>query len=219
VLGIAVLGWLADRAAGVPFFTDLTLANLLESARPAGTAATSSAPLLPGWLWPNEHESHDAAIVVPVTMIAIGTALTGFLLATVMYGLRRLNAADVQQQFQPVYRLLINKWWFDELYDWLFVRPTLGISRMAAGFDRNWIDRLVDGLASWTKAFSFAWDYIADRSLVDGFVNRIADWTYAAGVTLQVVQTGKIRQYVMFIVIGAVALFVLISLWNSSLAG
>jgi NADH-quinone oxidoreductase subunit L len=54
---------------------------------------------------------------------------------------------------------------------------------------------------------------------VDGSINLFANWTYSLGLTLRAVQTGRIRQYVMFIVIGAVTIFVLISLWNSTLAG
>ena len=41
---------------------------------------------------------------------------------------------------------------------------------------------------------------IADRTLVDGFVNLLAAWTYSLGVSLHAIQTGRIRQYVMFIV-------------------
>jgi NADH-quinone oxidoreductase subunit L len=216
MLAVGLLTWLGYRAVGI---ADLTLANLLESARPVGTAATTSSLWLSGWVWPNEHDSHEPSIVIQVTLIAIGTASAGILLAALMYGLRRLDPAEVRRQFQPAYRLLVNKWWFDELYDWLFVRPVIGISRMIAGVYRNWIDRFIDGLASVTRGFAYAWDYIADRTLVDGFVNRVADWTYAAGLSLRSVQTGSIRQYVMFIVIGAVTIFVLISLWNTSLAG
>ena len=60
---------------------------------------------------------------------------------------------------------------------------------------------------------------VADRTLVDGFVNLFAAWTYSLGVSLHAIQTGRIRQYVMFIVIGAVAIFVLISFfWSPTLA-
>lgn len=218
ILVIAFCEWLAYRAGNVPVFTDLTLANLLESARPAGTALDGLARLIPGWRWPSEHAAHDPAIVVPVTIIAIGTAFSGFLLATVMYGLRRLNAEEARRQFQPVYRLLVNKWWFDELYDWLFVRPTFVVSQAIARFDRNWIDWFIDNLAKGTRLFSVAWDRVADRSIVDGLVNLIASWTYSTGLSMRQIQTGRLRQYVMFIVIGAVTIFILISLWNTSLA-
>ena len=79
-------------------------------------------------------------------------------------------------------------------------------------------DWFIDGLAKVTRIFSVAWDRVADRSLVDGFVNLLANWTYSIGLSLRQVQTGRIRQYVMFIVIGAVAIFILISLWNTSSA-
>jgi NADH-quinone oxidoreductase subunit L len=170
-------------------------------------------------VWPNEHLSHAPSIAVPVTMLAIGTAFVGFLMATLMYGLGKMNAEDVRRQFQPVYRFLVNKWYFDELYDALFVGPTRVMSRFIASIDRNWIDRIVDGLAAFTKLISVVWDRVADRTIVDGTINLFASWIYSLGLTLRAVQTGKLRQYVMFIVIGAVTIFVLISLWNSSLAG
>ncbi len=198
---------------------DLSLSGLLESARPAGTLATTSGVLLTHWVWPNEHASHQPSIAVPVTMIAIGTAFVGFVLATLMYGLRKLSPDDVRRQFQPIYRFLVNKWWFDELYDKIIIKPTLIEARFVSGIDKNWIDRFVDGVAAFTKTVSVVWDRVADRTIVDGCINLFASWTYSLGLTLRAVQTGKLRQYVMFIVIGAVAIFVLISLWNSSLAG
>ena len=64
-----------------------------------------------------------------------------------------------------------------------------------------------------------AWDLIADRTVVDGFVNLFAAWTYSLGVSLHAIQTGRIRQYVMFIVIGAVGIFMLIAFfWSPTLA-
>ena len=136
-----------------------------------------------------------------------------------MYGVGYLNPEDARRQFAPIYRLLVNKWWFDELYDWLFVRPTHVISRFMAGLDRNWLDWFIDGLAKFTKSFAKVWEYVADQTIVDGLANLLAGWTHAAGLSLREVQTGKIRQYVMFIVIGAVAVFVLISFfWSTTLA-
>ena len=114
---------------------------------------------------------------------------------------------------------LVHKWWFDEIYDALFVQPTMVVSRLIAAFDTRWIDWFLDGLATCTVRFSKIWDFVADRTLVDGFVNLLAGWTYSLGLSLRAVQTGRIRQYVMFIVIGAIAIFVLISFfWSPTLA-
>ena len=216
VLGVALVWQIGPR--------DVTLVNLLEQARPAGTGATAEAEWLTGWVWPNEHIAHADAnvfpIVVPVSMIAIGTAFTGFLLATVMYGLGYLNPAEVRNQFKPVYSFLLNKWWFDELYDFCLIRPTHWISGIIAGIDRRWIDRLLDGLAACVRSFSVFWAWLADRTIVDGFVDTLAKCTHSVGLSLRAVQTGRLRQYVMFIVVGAVAIFILISFfWNPTFAG
>ena len=46
-------------------------------------------------------------------------------------------------------------------------------------------------------------------------MNLAARWTYALGLRLRAVQTGSIRQYVLWIAVGTVGLFVLMSLyWN-----
>lgn len=55
---------------------------------------------------------------------------------------------------------------------------------------------------------------------MDGLVNATANATWQAGLELKKLQTGRLRQYVMFIVVGTVALYVLASmLLSSSLAG
>ena len=79
-------------------FANVTLPNLLEQARPAGTLPTEQAALV-SMSWPNEHDSHVPAIKVPATLIAFSTALGGFILATLFYGVRKLDAAEAQRAF------------------------------------------------------------------------------------------------------------------------
>jgi hypothetical protein len=60
-------------------------------------------------------------------------------------------------------------------------------------------------------------DDLIDRWFVDGLVNATARWIHSTGIHLRGVQTGRLRQYVMLIVVGTVGLFVLISFfWNSA---
>ena len=51
-----------------------------------------------------------------------------------------------------------------------------------------------------------------DRVVVDGLVNVLASATWATGLRLRAIQTGHLRQYVMFIVVGTVAIFLLASI-------
>ena len=54
---------------------------------------------------------------------------------------------------------------------------------------------------------------------MDGVVNATAKATWSTGLKLRGLQTGHLRQYVVFIVLGTVALFVLASLAFRSAVG
>jgi NADH-quinone oxidoreductase subunit L len=212
-LPLVVLAAFAVFSGGTLPFTQLSLPGLLEQARPAGTGeGVFGGQLWPGVTMPAEHLSHAEAIHVPVTLIAFGVALTGFLLATAFYGLRRLNPGDVRRTFPGLYWFLRHKWWFDELYALVFIRPVMAVARAVAAVDKQGIDWLADSLARGVRAVSSLDDWI-DRTFVDGLVNFTARGTYATGLWLRRFQTGQLRQYVMLIVIGTVALFVLISMY------
>jgi NADH:ubiquinone oxidoreductase subunit 5 (subunit L)/multisubunit Na+/H+ antiporter MnhA subunit len=193
------------------------LPALLEQGRPAGPGVkTAVHGVLADWLvYPHEHASQAEPIHVAATLTASLAGLAGFLLATAIYCWRLLNPAEVVRQFQPIYRLLWNKWYFDEIYQAAFVAPVMFISRRVSDFDRRVIDRFVDGCATAVRKVSLLDDFI-DRWFVDGAVNFTAGWIYAVGLWLRGSQTGRLRQYVMFIVVGTVGLFVLASfLWGT----
>lgn len=188
------------------------LGKLLEQARPAGTDATVSG-LLVAMTWPAEHLSHAAEIKVPVTMLAFCTAVAGIALAMAMYLFGSLRPEEVSRQFAGTYRFLKNKWWFDELYDLIWVRPVHAIGGWCAGWDRRWIDGFIDGTARVTTRFASMFEWLADRTVIDGFVDRFAAATYRLGLSLRIVQTGSLRQYVLFLVVGVIAVFLISSLF------
>lgn len=202
-----------------PWDTAPTLSNLLEQARPDGTLPTESAVLM-DLTWPSEPLSHLDDVKIPAGWIAFSTAMGGFLLATMFYGLRKLDAAEAKQTFAPIHRFLLNKWWFDELYDWLFVKPTHVISGWIAAVDKRVIDTFLNGLAWSVRTVSVFWERFADRQVVDGFVNGLARITYRSGSGLRNAQTGRLRHYVMFIAVGTVSVFLLVTfVWNYAFAG
>ncbi|MEN6557066.1 MAG: proton-conducting transporter membrane subunit, partial [Thermoguttaceae bacterium] len=193
------------------------LESLLQQARPVGIdAGAAGGQFWPGVLMPVESVAHlNHAISATAECSAFGVALTGFLLAVAFYGLRRWNANDVRRMFSPIYWFLVHKWWFDELYAFLFVRPVLRVSRWVAVLDKRGIDSLVDGSARLVHAVAIVDDWI-DRLLVDALVNALARRTYALGIRLRAIQTGSIRQYVVWLAVGVVGLFVLMSFYWSA---
>ena len=190
---------------------NLSVTNLLEQARPVGTQATSHGQLWTSLVVPNEHLSHAEAIKVPAGLTAFSTAAAGLLLATIIYLWRLLNPEELKQGFRPLYNFLWHKWWFDELYQVVFVAPTLLLGKWVTRFDLGVIDSILHGAVAVCRGCSRIVDVLFDRTLVDGTVNTFASSTWGVGLWLRKLQTGSLRQYVMFIVVGTVLLFIAIT--------
>ena len=148
-------------------------------------------------------ERHGQAGVLALMAAGLGT-----LLAWMMYGLGRPDPASIRRQLAGTYDFLVEKWRFDELYDELFVRPVHVIAAWFAALDLRVLDGFLHRLVRAGIDVS-RWDRRFDESVVDGSINRVASWTQTIGQSLRTIQTGRLRQYVMFIALGVVTLFIL----------
>ena len=75
--------------------------------------------------------------------------VAGFGLAYLYYIVAPWLPEVTARTFRPLYLFLLNKWYFDELYDCLFVRPANAVGRMLwKRGDGNTIDGIIDGTAS-----------------------------------------------------------------------
>jgi len=191
----------------------LGVANLLEQARPLGTAdgLVGGGLLAAAVTVPAESASHAEAIHFVATLTAFVTAAAGVLLAAVFYVWRLLKPEAIASGLRPVHAFLEHKWYFDEIYEWIFVKPSHGIAMLASANDRGIIDSIIHFFA-WASRRLAAVDAWMDRVVVDGLINSLASVTWSTGLQLRKVQTGRLRQYVMFIVVGTVAIFLLASM-------
>jgi NADH-quinone oxidoreductase subunit L len=211
---LMILAFLAVVVAWKVPIINLGMQPLLEQARPIGTdEGIGGGAYWPGVVMPAEHLAHEHSNAVKAEWAAFAVALIGFLLSTAFYGLRKLDPADVRRSFGPLYNFLWHKWWFDELYNLLFVRSVHVLARWTAAIDKYVIDWLADNAARLVALVSRIDDWF-DRLFVDGLVNLIARWTYDLGLRLRALQTGNIRQYVAWLAAGAVALYVIMSLYR-----
>ncbi len=176
------------------------LGRLLKMAEPTVVHADI------GWIHDHAHHVYNYHAIAGV--LALTSAVIGFLFAAVLYWKRKLDPAEAAAQFPRVYKLLENKWYFDELYGALFVRPALTIAGWCKQFDIMAIDRFIDNLARFVVGASRASGRF-DSKVVDGAVNVAGDSVFGLGHALRWVQTGHLRGYVLFLALGAVALFAL----------
>jgi len=97
------------------------------------------------------HAMHEVPGWVKWAPFAVMTV--GFLIAWYGYIRNTSFPARVAQEFDVVYRFLFNKWYFDELYNFLFVRPAFWIGRMFWQLgDIGIIDRFGPNGAAWAVA-------------------------------------------------------------------
>ncbi|MSR58736.1 MAG: NADH-quinone oxidoreductase subunit L [Planctomycetaceae bacterium] len=185
---------------------------LLTNSEPAGVANGLVASSPSNLALPS-HEAVHARHALAGTFALVVAAL-GALVACVFYGLRLVNPAEVQRQFASLHTFLIEKWWFDELYDMMFVRPVHVVAKWCSACDKYVFDGILHGLAKGTVLVAH-WDRMFDEQIVDGLVNWVGRVTYGTGSLLRLLQTGRLRQYVMFIVVGVVGIWVIVQIFAS----
>jgi len=111
------------------------------------------------------HASHFTAMALSLTVAGIG-----ILLAFATYKWKKISADSLAERFGGIYKFVLNKWYFDELYGAVAVGGTLALSRVLRWFDINVIDGLVNGSASWTKAVVFGYSEHAKEKKVSASV-------------------------------------------------
>jgi NADH-quinone oxidoreductase subunit L len=127
-------------------------------------------------------EAHDAEhIALERTLMGVssGIAIGGLLLASFIWLKRRDIADQMARNFAPIHRLLLNKYYVDEVYDATIVKPVQAVSR--------------EGL----------WRGV-DVGVIDGAVNGVAAIVDAGSLMLRRLQTGSVRAYAGSLFLGVV---------------
>jgi proton-translocating NADH-quinone oxidoreductase chain L len=162
------------------------------------------------------HDLESAHLLAMGTSILIATAGIGlgFVYYSPFEGLvrKRFDPARTAERYGPIYRFLKNKWYFDELYDLVLIRPTLTLARWVSNFDRYVIDGVVNGSA-WATARLSKYSGRFDNRMIDGMVNGLGDLVYKVGDVSRGLQTGRLRNYLMFLAVAVVGLFAGVFAW------
>jgi NADH-quinone oxidoreductase subunit L len=158
------------------------------------------------WLEPEEvFAGLDPFTAIFSTVVAVGAIVLGYFI----YRPRETKSEvdDPLRRTGFAFTLLNNKYWIDELYGRLFVKPFYWLSDFLArvidwNFWHDWFHETVI-YRSFMKLTSFLANPI-DKLVIDGAVNgagRVIDW---ASSNLRTLQTGFVRNYALMMLAGVV---------------
>ena len=178
---------------------------------PRGFPILSS--LVPSWMHDflievlAEHPEALAFNPVPV-LVSIGVALGGLLVGYFLYRNTKAGAPDPLARLGRVYVWIERKYYFDELYDYLFVHPAYWFAETFVnnGIDRRVIDGFLHWLAGMTTRFGSFLRNKIDIPVINGSADFVGEGVKTAGREGRVIQTGRIQTYLVVGVIFAGAL-------------
>ncbi len=111
--------------------------------------------------------------------IAVAVAFAGLAAAAFLYGAGARRADALRRRFPLAHRVLFDKYFVDEAYEFLIARPLLWVS------DRVFLR-------------------IGDRVLLDGTLNGLAAWAQRAAGSLARIQSGNLQLYALLVLAGMV---------------
>ena len=150
---------------------------------------------------PHETVHASASLELGLMALSVIIALIGIVVAYFLYIKRPELPARITEGLGDIYTLVYNKYFVDEIYMALVVRPLLAFADFLAWFDRTIIDGVVNGSAMLTRLTSQLIGRF-DQGVVDGLVNGAARGVGQVGATLRRTQSGLVQNYVL----GALAL-------------
>jgi NADH-quinone oxidoreductase subunit L len=173
----AIGGWLAAPAlfGGTDYFSSFLAPVFASSA--SGAEAV------------NEAAAHQLEIILAI--VAVVSALLGLGVAFWLYIRQPGKPEQLAKSMKPVYNTLLNKYYVDELYAAVIIKPLMWIST------------------------NVLWKGI-DVAGIDGTVNGIATGATAIGDTVRHTQSGNTRSYAVWVVIGALVVIAVIFFWPAA---
>jgi NADH-quinone oxidoreductase subunit L len=144
------------------------------------------------------HEAAEAAsdiaahhLELILAGVAVGAALIGMVVAYWLYLKRPEKAEGMAKSLKPAYTTLLNKYYVDELYAAVVVKPLLWLST------------------------NVLWKRV-DVAVIDGTVNGVAEGLTTVGDGVRRTQSGNTRSYAVWVVVGAIVIIAVIFFWPSA---
>jgi NADH-quinone oxidoreductase subunit L len=140
-------------------------------------------------------------------LLSVAVAFTGFLVAYFWYVKHPEIPHQVAAKARALYRIVLNKYYIDEVYDALFVNRTKDLGNFFAAVDLGVVDGAVNGVG-WSTRMSGELSRLWDTWVIDGLVNAGAFLVKVASYPVRVIQTGLVQSYAWMITLGVLIFMV-----------
>lgn len=120
----------------------------------------------------------DSSIEMTLMVASVILASVSALMAYLIYAKKPAMADKISSAIQPIYKLVSNKYWIDELYQKTLLKPLIGLSRQI-------------------------WVYI-DINFIDRATYKTTDVMKSSGDAVRSLQTGQLQTYAFAVLVGAV---------------
>ncbi len=162
------------------------------------------------WLEYTLHEVESLPLDLQVAGISTILALLAISIAWMLYGRKPLvkDEKDPLTSLGFIFKGMNNKWWVDELYQFLFITPYVKISQFLADvvdwrFWHDWFhEKVIAGTYNWVSNVGL--NLYVDQRGIDAFANGLGAWTQSLSGTLRKVQNGFVRSYALSVLLGVV---------------
>ena len=133
----------------------------------------------------NHHAAHlDHATEWTLMAASVGIAVVVIIVAWVVYGIKKQIPSRNETKFSAPHKLLYNKYFIDELYDFVFVKPLYFLSQVT--------------------------HRIIETKIIDGIVNGFGVVVSAGSNSLKYMQNGSVSFYLFLMVLGGTLLLTLL---------
>src|SRR5207253_4917667 len=155
---------------------------------PAGTVLAGHIPVA-SFLAPVFGPAADVGALAfwGLPALTLAASPVGFVLAYLLYARRPELAVAWRTRFAPIHALVEHKYYVDELYDRVFVRPGLALARF--------------------------FNDVVEPRVIDGAVNGVAAFFLVEAREFRGIQTGRVRSYALVTLGGAVGVLLIVALY------
>jgi NADH-quinone oxidoreductase subunit L len=150
---------------------------------------------------------HNAGMEWTLMLLSVAIASAGILLAKYFYVARPGIPEGISARVPRLHRTLSNKWYLDEIYEFVFVNGLCkGGGLLLGAFDRNVVDGGVNG-AGWLTRFIATLSAWWDTWVIDGAVRLGSFLVKMLSYPMCILQSGRVQGYAFFVVIGVLVFF------------